>query len=849
MRLSVAIAVACLSIAGLSAAADVKAAIRRTTEIPAQGLGPALQMLAKEHGFQIVYVSDEVNSLRTQGASGEMTSEEALTRLLYGTGLTFRSFGDNGVSIVPVSRASSSSDAGAMNRAPESPAWLHDLRLAQVDEGPGAPSSSPQDAHALERYQQQVSTLEEVVVTAQKRAERLIEVPQSVSVLSVDDLGKGGATQFRDYADTVAGLSLKTLGAGVTQVSLRGVTTGFDIGPTVAIYIDDVPYGSSSAFADGSQRALDLALFDLERIEVLRGPQGTLYGSSAIGGLIKYVTVGPDMEQFAGSARTGLSSTRDGSLNYNGVLSVNAPLVEGKLAARASGFYSRNGGFIDNVTLGRDDIDRSETYGGRVDFLLTPTESLSLRLAALLQNISRDGESTANFSLAGTPLDGSLEQRRVLPEPFDQRLRIFSGTVTYDLGSAELTSISGYQTSRVQAYFDGSAVYSGFCVFQGDTCGGAGVPSGSDTDKFTQEVRLASQGDASIQWLGGLFYTHEKSKRNLAFDLRDLSLQPIPNELYNLSAPSTYEEYAVFGDLTYRLTEQFDVTGGLRYANNRQSYTQNASGLFIGPLPTHRSEEDVVTYLANVRYHMSEHATAYVRYATGYQPGGPNLVPRDPITGEPIAPETFDAGRLKSYEIGYKAESAERRFAIDVAAYYIEWSDIQVQAAVNGFGYFANAPGGATVKGMELSLRATPVDAFTMNGALAYQDARMSEADPDLQAAEHERLPGVPRFTATLNAEYGLSAAWQPKLGATLRHVTKRNSSFDGSLTFPQYHLPEYTVVDVRAGFTVQAVDAQFYVNNVFDERGQMSAYTQFGPPRVAIVPARTFGVSLSTRF
>ena len=179
--------------------------------------------------------------------------------------------------------------------------------------------------------------IDEIIVTAQKREERLIDVPQSVSVLSMEDLSKIGATQFRDFADTVPGLSFSTAGAGLTQISLRGVTVGLDIGATTAIYVDDVPYGSSTAFALRAQFGLDAALFDLDRIEVMRGPQGTLYGASAMGGLVRYVTRPPDASLSAIDVRYGLSSTQDGGASHNGSITVNQPIVTGKAAMRLYG--------------------------------------------------------------------------------------------------------------------------------------------------------------------------------------------------------------------------------------------------------------------------------------------------------------------------------------------------------------------------------------------------------------------------------------------------------------------------------------------------------------------------------
>jgi len=291
MRIAVVAAAVCLSIVGLSQADDAKASMRRPTNIPAQSLGPALKAFAQARDIQVLYFSEAVKDIRSGGAVGELTTDEALTQLLSGTGLAYRYVSDKAITILPTSEASAAGAAPAQPASSPADSTPGDAQkegkksssggflLAQVAGGqtPGAASiekaSSPQVAP---------TQLQEVVVTAQKREERLIDVPQSVSVLSAEELSKLGAFQFRDFANTVPGLSFSMYSGSGPQVVLRGVTTGYDVSPTVGIYIDDVPYGSSTTFTGAAQLALDVGLFDLNRIEVLRGPQGTLYGASTM---------------------------------------------------------------------------------------------------------------------------------------------------------------------------------------------------------------------------------------------------------------------------------------------------------------------------------------------------------------------------------------------------------------------------------------------------------------------------------------------------------------------------------------------------------------------------------------
>jgi outer membrane receptor protein involved in Fe transport len=694
----------------------------------------------------------------------------------------------------------------------------------------------------------------DIVVTAQKRAERLIETPQSVTAMSADDLAKLGADQFVDFANTVPGLQFTTQGAGSAQISMRGVTTGADVGPTVGIYVDEVPYGSSSSFANGVRRALDVGLFDIERVEVLRGPQGTLYGASSMGGVLKYVTRTPSLTDFGGSAQIGIADTRSGAMSYDGSAVLNAPIVDDKAAVRASGFYSRDGGYVDNPTTGERNVDSGKVYGGRVDLLAKPTDDLSVRLIGFAQNIRRDGGSYASISLAGVPIAGALDQVHPLAEPFRSNFRLVSGTVAYDLGGATLTSVTSYQTARTFAVTDGSAVYAPLLQFLFSIPAEAvSVSEVARTRKFTEEVRLASSGDTPLEWLIGGFYAHENSLLHQVGAVFGANLAPLSVNIVDANIRSTYEEYAAFGDLTYHFTDKFDVTGGVRYARNDQKFEQDASGLLVTSGPLRTSHEDVVTYLANARYRFSRNVIAYARFATGYRPGGPNYLVLDPATGAPAAPATFKSDSLDSYEAGIKAETADRSFGIDLSGYFISWKDIQLLTAVAGVTTYVNA-GGAHIKGVELALTARPSPKLVATGAFSYNDGFITDNNAALGAVAGERLPNTPHVTAALNLDYRLGdSSLQPRLGATLRYVSDRTASFDANMALPQYRLPSYTSVDLRAGVTAGPVDVQFYVRNLFDVRGQLSVQTVLssfgGPAHVTILQPRTIGLQLSTAF
>ena len=704
--------------------------------------------------------------------------------------------------------------------------------------------------------------LEEIIVTAQKQEQKLSETPLSVTALSAKDLNALGATQFRDFANTVPGLQFSTTGVGSTQVNLRGITSGDNVSPTVGIYVDEVPYGSSTAFAGGAQLALDVGLFDISRVEVLRGPQGTLYGASTMGGLLKYVTTVPNLHDFGGTARAGLSTTEHGGVSYDAAAAVNLPFASDKAAARVSGFYSHDGGYVDNIALNKDDVNQSDVYGGRGDVLFQPTDQLSVRLTAYSQDITRDGRSTVDYDYAtAKPVNGGLDQEMVVTEPFDQSFQLMSGTVVYDFGSVALTSVSSYQSLSNDSRIDASDLYTPlFNLLLSDllgvTFGPTAVKYGIDTDKFVQELRLAGTGP-TIDWLLGGFYSTEDSTQHQLVQTWNPDgtplVIPVPGGMATIKLPSSYDETAGFGTVTWHATSKLDIAGGLRYSHNKLTQEQIASGLLVSANPEKSSSEDVTTYLANLRYLANDNLMGYLRFATGYRPGGPNFVLNDPETGEPLAPPTFESDKLKSYEGGIKVSTADRRFSADAALYLIDWQNMQVVANINGFGVIANA-GTARSTGAELTLTALPVPALTMVGAFAYIESRTHGGCsgpgrqrwrfPAQYAGLHRRGLRRLRFRRQRPREHG---------GAVVRYVSDRVSGWDEG-SQPQYDVPSYTTVDIRGSFAFGNATARLFVRNLFDERGQLSADTLTvlpfgGPVQVSIMQPRTYGVSIDVNF
>jgi outer membrane receptor protein involved in Fe transport len=787
--------------------------------------------------------------------NGKYSVDQALRELLAPSGLTYRPLNDRAYIVITSQELSQQTGATPQLEGMWPPNELasaaQSLRLAESEQG-GVPGTAQAERSAQGTAPTITGmSLEEIIVTAQKVEERLREIPMSITAMTARDLQALGATQFVDFANTVPSLNFTSSGVGQTQVNLRGITSGYNVSPTVGIYVDDVPYGSSTPFAESARLSLDVGLFDMNRIEILRGPQGTLYGASTMGGLLKYVTNAPDTTSFGGTARANVSSTQDGGVGYDASSAVNVPLIDDKAALRLSGFYTRSNGYMDNLTADDEDVDQADVYGGRVDFLFAPTDRLSVRLVAFAQDVERDGSIAADFDrTTRQPIDDELEQRRAVVEPFEQSFRLASATVKYAFDFATLTSISSYQTVRSDSVVDFSPLYvpllGGPGVFSA-----IGVTRNADTDKFTQEIRLSASGSV-VDWLVGGFYTKEDSEQLQQLLPYGPNGALLPVNLLTARIPSQYDEYAGFGNLTFHVTDKLDITGGVRYAHNTQQQEQIASGALIGAVPVRRSSDSVATYLGSIRYRVNENVMPYLRFATGYRPGGPNAVLND-LNGQPLATPTFDADKLASYEAGIKLSTADRRFSADLAVYRIDWDDMQITAIRNGLGVVANAAK-AQSQGAEITLSAVPVRDLTIVGSLGYTNAELTEDAPDLGGVDGESLPDAPEITAALSADYRFGlASYEAFTGTTVRYIADRNASFDQAVGMPQYELPDYTAVDVRAGLILGDARVQLYCKNVADERGQLSAITGTsvlgGPANVSILQPRTFGLGVEVSF
>jgi len=708
-----------------------------------------------------------------------------------------------------------------------------------------------------------------IVVTAQRRAQILAEVPQAVSNIGEETLQRQNARSFQDYAALVPGLTLTQENPGETRLIIRGVNTG-GVSATVATYVDDTPFGASGAQSNSGILAGDFDTFDVARIEVLRGPQGTLYGTNSLGGVLKFVTALPSVDAFELRAQAGIEDTRYGEIGYSGNLLVNVPISD-TLAFRASGFYRSNGGYIDAPSRGARNVNQSDSYGARASLLFTPNEDLSIRLFGLFQNI--DSNSPTNFVVRPAtlqPMDpvtgvalGEADRRRYerIAEFNQLDYRLYAATIDHDFGFATLTSVTSYSTQYRNELSDESTTES----FRGlanllyalaaPATVGAAFENDVDVDKFTQEIRLQSPDSDSFEWQIGGYYTDENTaliQEILPFTLATQQFIPpattVPvffgppfggNVISNFvtsGIDASYEEIAIFGSATLKLGDRFDITAGARYSHNQQETTQAVIQLGVGTPQFGDSSEGVFTWSVAPRFEFSDYTSVYGRVAKGYRPGGPNFIP----AGAPATfPTEYNSDTIISYEFGLRTQTPDNRFSLDAALFYLDWNDIQILSStlVNGTPVGVNTNGRrARSVGAEFSATLRPLRGLTLvaNAAFVNAELRDDTIPPGgglnlTGGLAGDSLPYTPEISANLSADYewALGANATAFVGANIRLVGDQTGGFSAAYRTAfgrRIELDGYETVDLRAGADFGRFSVQVYARNLFDTAGLVSA-------------------------
>jgi len=837
------------------ALAAAEGSVTYNLDIPAESLSDALQALALASGHRLLYSSKVVNGKRSSGVRGEFTAEEAIRQLLIGTGLKYEVTADGLVmiraegSLAPLSMLTS--DGGVEANHSEDGAQGESLRgrlhLAQADQAASAETTSVEKENREQGSQKESLILQEVVVTAQKKSERLLDVPVPVSVLSGDTLASEDQLSIADFAPTVPGLLAAPVNFGEQQLAIRGITTsGYSL-PTVAVTIDGVPYG-------GLIDVPDIDPADLARVEVLRGPQGTLYGASSIGGLLNYVTKEPSLSAFSASLQTGTDTVANGTgMGYQLRGSANLPLSD-TVALRVSGYSYTDPGYINNPILNLRGVNRTDAYGARAAILFQPADSFSLKFSALYDHIDHLGSSEVNMPTAGFPWTQGLAglQQNYPTGVGGQRdeTKAYSLTLNWKVFGIDIVSLTGYNDVYDPTIFDyrfalQSVSQAHFGV------DGADAYEYTRYKKITEELRFSGSLWGSLDWLAGGFYAHTKLYGDFAVDAADPNTGNVAGLDWLLIYPRIYQEASGFLNFTYHFTDRFDVQLGGRLSNNREhDEPELSSGPFVGPTPSispvRSSNDNAFTYLFTPRYRLSNDVMVYARLASGFRPGGPNQA------GAGIPP-AYAPDKTENYEVGAKGDLFDRRLSIDTSVYYINWKNIQLQKfAANGLAFTANGSG-AKSEGVELSLTLRPANGLAISGWYAFDNAVLTQAFPvgsPLYGVAGDRLPLSSRNSGNLSIQqdFPIDQITTGFLSLTEIMVGDRVGVF--TTTAARQDLPGYASTDIRAGVIRDGWKWTLYANNLTNKQGLTNGGTGYLLPYAYIyIRPRTVGLTITKSF
>ena len=748
----------------------------------------------------------------------------------------------------------------------------------------GAALLLPSVALAQETASGQPENAGEIVVTALKRDTRLQDTPIAISAVAGDSLQRGGTTSFADLTRNAPSLRVVDGGPGNRRVILRGVTAAGE--PTVGVYYDESPVsGSVGTTSDAAGATPDFRLFDVQRAEVLRGPQGTLYGSGSMGGTVRIIYEKPKTDRIEGAAGMTLSAVQGGAPGASIDAMFNLPIVNDVLALRVVGNYNQFAGYVDNNYYGTKNINNGNSYGGRALLRFTPTSALTVDLAAYYEKVATDSprwiaETGQRYVTNGRSESGNYDENR-----------IFSGTLNYDFGPVALTAVTTYfhrdriVVGDVSDTFNGRANAAGcarYHLSNARACTPGELATYLDqtnrilfsslyqpqwVKNWSNELRLSSTGKGPFNWTVGVYSEDRKTEVRstlLAADPRSGKLLPFvgQNIFYDRTINDHLKQKAAFAEASYKFFDKLTLTAGTRYYNydktvvGRVDQGQEHYVSKITPFQEARSKEDGFVFKFNASFEFNRDYMIYAQASQGFRPGGVNQV-----IGLPAALAAFTSDSLWNYEIGLKTHPMAGVY-FNVTGYRIDWSNLQVSGRTAGtgsvFGLIANA-GAARIEGFEAELTATPLAGLSLSANLGYTNARLSEdqisAVVTAPGRKGDRLAFVPRWNASGSAEYSWPVA--KDLDGLIRvdaaYVGASYSTLSPTDIYRR-KVDAFELVNARVG--VQAGDsgwsAFLFVSNVFNAaaiNSQSSSSNTGGFTTVFSSPPRTFGLSLLKRF
>jgi iron complex outermembrane recepter protein len=760
----------------------------------------------------------------------------------------------------------------------------------------GAASADPAAGVTAERTVNRNDELEEIVVTAEKRASTVQETPISMTAMSGDLMQEVGISNINGVIQAVPGISMRTAGPGQTELEMRGLSSSGGSSPTVGFYLDDYPLTPPAAALNGKV-VIDPDLFDLNRVEVLRGPQGTLYGSGSMGGTVKLVTSAPKMNDFEGAVDATGASQSGGGFNRGGSLMLNVPLIDDRAAMRVVLTDKYTDGWITRYVLGDNfpfptspcpgwaactrgnvaaatptavvpRINWERLQGGRVGFLVQPADGLKIDATALYQKITAGGYNEYDLP-PGNP--NAHYQPFNNDEPIFDEFRLYGLTVTYDMTFAQLTSATAYYSREESQTSDVSeALYSVAGEF------GVSIPqfyqipfNETDTTRqFSEEIRLASTGSGPLQWIGGLFFSNFESifsEYNASVPLAFIGVGGAAANpqgiIYQAHNPYHLKQYAVFGEGTYALTDTLKLTAGVRYykfdsrADEETSGFATDSGNAGATYNSFTQSNSGANPKVTLSYEPDHDLTVYGTIARGFRPGGINQqIPSSICT---ISPETYGPDSTWNYEVGEKARMLDSRLILNADVYYIKWT--QVQQIVNqtcGYPLTVNA-GNAASYGPEIELSALLTPELTLTFSGTYTHSTLTSVNSAVTAVDTSLANGlpilnVPKYTETTSLTY------MTPVSPSYKFMARVNNSYVGESTDIEYTyatLPAYDLIGLRFGLVGDKLSGYLFSDNVTNKQAELGinttgfSWTIPSLERVVTNQPRTIGVDVQYKF
>jgi len=822
--------------------------------VPAQSATTGIPEFARQAGIQILVAESLVRGKGVSAVTGSHSVEEALSILLEGTGLSATSKDGTTYTLV-ATRATNTL-----------------LNSAQKAGSPG-----------LQSYA--TAGLEEVIVAAQKRLENVRDVPISVSVVGRREIADQHIKDVADITRVVPNFSFTTLGnPGSNNLEIRGVSSSAGAS-TVATYMDDVPITSP-----GGQP--DPVLFDVQQIEVLRGPQGTLYGASAEGGLLKFRMNPVELHDFGASVSADVSDTQHGSGNYGATAVINVPIAAGIAGFRLGASSSYDSGYVNRYSpatgaLVSPRVNDHHTNAVRLAVEIRPTDALSITPAVHYQRISYGSTDVLTLGLGG------LATNNLVRDPGSDTMLVPSLTVHYDVGRTELTSVTADYTRSSPQIYDGTAYNS---VFTGQLLDAMGIrdlqenlsgavigalPSpGSDTNferHVSQELRLASRPDSEsrLDWTVGLYYEKMTARHTDAEPIENFNEVftsrygvptldavfggPLPdNRTWFAATHIGQTQYSAFGDLTWHVTPALRLSAGTRVLYSSQDNSLTGYGFYFtySPYQSAASKDHAVTPKVSATYELSNGISSYVTMSQGFRLGGPNFpvstkfcAPDLERLGVTQSPPSYQHDQLWNYELGVKARPTNQ-LAIEGAVYYIKWDKLQQSFYLPtcGLGFTQNV-GAARSYGTELSLTYRPFSQLALMASGGYTNAQLTQDVALAGIRAGEQVEGVPDYSGSASVEY------RRPLNSDTAGFLRANYSYTGNShgtltpTDPDYRRPAYGVAGASVGVTVQSWEFSFYTKNLFNNQEIIQRPNRASVPTGFTLRPRTIGLSVSATF